>query len=393
MLCLGVGGGCHRSPGWAVDMSLPEKQTDYVEQSPVAMLAELAGAEEPSIRGRALELLIHIERGEQRILWGQRALRDPNGWVQHQGIDVLCQHVDNPKVAALIDTYLAREDDLADPYAQGMAGFVLVQRGRKETIEVVKQGWRSRRSKAWRAAPFALAAALGGDGDATEFLSGVLRRGEIALDVPFILNVGNSGMTDLLPALVEGAEWVEPEMTLPYATARIALGDPAGEGVLRKALTSDDILLKMEALDYLSQLNHPAAMALLRRARGAPLEVVSWYGELTLLSRGEGSPERLLRAMRHEDRDIRHLAARFAGPLAGTGSRRHQRVARQVVLLGLEDQDAVVRAQALRAASLMSLRGQEERMAAYLKDEDRGVRMEAAAVMLGLEREEDNAGI
>ncbi|MBW2254983.1 MAG: HEAT repeat domain-containing protein [Deltaproteobacteria bacterium] len=377
LFCVGCGpkAGLPPTPALPVDAVVVEVPT------PLQVLDAAAASLDPSTRGQALGHLVATDPAPGAAGWAQRGLHDPEPWVQRQVVEALAARLDEPETVQVLEGYTGREG--IDPHVRACAAIRLVEHGHTDVAEVLSTAWRAEGS-AWRRAPLALAAVRLGDSDALSPLSRALSRGEIALEVEFMLEVGRSGLVDLVPALQEGTEWVEPELLLAFAAARLALGDTTAETELRRALSSSEILERLEALDYLSRLRGPTAEALLRRARLGP-GVVRWYASLALLARGEGDPDLFERAMASDDREVRALSVRFAGMAEhgeeGGRARKIQRSARTAVRLGLADQDAVVRRSALEAIAHLGLEGEEPWLEAALLDDDLAIRVAAAGTM------------
>jgi hypothetical protein len=349
--------------------------------TPLQVLDEGAASLEPSTRGRALGHLVATDPAPGAAGWAQRGLHDPEPWVQRQVVEALAARLSEPETVVVLVGYVRREG--LDPYVRGAAAIRLVEHGNTDIAEVVGAAWRAERS-GWRRAPLALAAARLGEEEALSPLSRSLSRGEVALEVEFVLELGRSGLVDLVPALREGTEWVEPELLLAYAAARLALGDLTAETELRRALSSSETEERLEALDYVSGLRGPTAEGLLRRARLGP-DVVRWYASLALLARGEGDPYLFERAMASDDREVRALSVRFAGAAEfddeGGRARKRQRSARAAVRLGLADPDPVVRRAAMEAIRHLGLAGEEPWLEAALLDDDLAIRVAAAGTM------------
>src|SRR5262249_36766982 len=136
--------------------------------------------------------------------------------------------------------------------------------------------------EAWRVAPLALAAVRLGDEGARATLNQALETGELALDLAFLDEIGSSHDASLLPALAKAHDRVGEEMVLPVASARLRLGDESAEQPLRKALGDSDEERRLEALDFVADLDLPAAETLLHRASEQGPELVTAYANLAL---------------------------------------------------------------------------------------------------------------
>lgn len=379
--------GCPKPSAGVVDLDLPEQSNGLAERPPLEILEEGAASLEPSHRGHALGFLVATSAEPGGGPWAARALYDPDGWVQRQGVLALVGRLSEPEARAHLVEYIAR--DTADPYGRGYAAVRMRDHGTSELRETLSKAWRAEPQR-WRAAPLALGALVHGDEDALEPLKGALSRGDLALEVQFLADVGDSGRPELLDALQEGEDWVEEELELSYAVARLSLGDPSGEQILRKAIGADDAGVQLEALDHLSSLHQPAAEALLQRARNQGSDLVKAWAELALAARGSADPSVIVVASGSTDPEIRALAARFAGERLGTGSPPAKKVARQletVLQKALLDPDADVRRGALHGIGAAQLDAREGLLAHVLTDDSFENRLEAAGLLLAERKE------
>ena len=377
-----VCGACRKGGPAGPENALPEQAEAIAAQDPVAILAAAASRDDPTPRARALALLILGDHNDAGGEWGPRALFDPDPWVNRAAIRALAARDADAAAMELISGYVARSE--ADPYVRGHAAMVL-SKDSAVAREVLPQAWREEPAS-WRRAPLALAAAYHGDASAVAPLELAIRGGDVALEVDFVLDLGKSDLTGLVDALREGGEVVEEAMVMPYAAARIGLGDLSAEQVFRKALSDADEEVRLEALDYLSRLDDPAAVALLRRAKTLGPTLVRWYADLALAARSGSRPDLFLRALEEDDREVRELAVRFAAEAwdAHGTNRKLARLTQRAVLQGLSDADATVRVQSLRAVAHLRLAGERQRYEQMLTDEVLAVRIEAAGTLLQL---------
>ncbi|MEZ4321207.1 MAG: hypothetical protein R3F61_27275 [Myxococcota bacterium] len=380
LLALLLLAGCPKQTASVVDIDLPEKASGLTERPPREILEEGAASLEPSHRGQALGFLIRTSPEPGGGEWGPRALYDPDGWVQRQGVQALVERIEEPEARAHLVDYLGR--DTADPYSRGYAAVRLRDHSSPEVRATLTEAWRAE-SQRWRAAPLALGALVHGDETALEPLSAALSRGDIALEAEFVHDVGASGRPELLAALQEGEDWVEEELALAYAVARVSLGDGSGEQLLRKALSSEDATTQLDALDQLSDLHDPAADALLRRARSQGPELMRTWADLALAARGDGDPAIIVTAAGSSDGEIRALAARFAGERLEAGApKKVARSLEQTLRGAVLDRDARVRRAALGAIGAAHLADQAVLLGPVLTDESFENRLEAAGLLL-----------
>lgn len=382
--------GCPKRAPVGVDNELPEHVEAVEAQAPREIL--VAGAEhgEPSHRGHALGFLIATSPEPGGGEWAARALYDPDGWVQRQGVVALVGRLEEPEAQEHLIAYLSRAS--ADPYSRGYAGVRM--RGLElepaaRVRDALREAWRAEGQR-WRQAPLALAALLHGDDDASEPLKGALSRGDLALEMDFVRDVGLSGRSELLPALQEGSDWVEEELSLVYAVARLSLGDGSAEQVLRKALGGSDAAVQLEALDHLASLDGPEAEALLRRASGQGSDLIRRTASLALAARGVEPTATIVRAASDPDDEIRALAVRFAGErLAHTPSlpRKDARALEEVLQAGLVDSDPEVRRGAVEGVAAARLPDRPRLLAPALVDDAYDTRLQAAGAVLAAQRD------
>ncbi len=367
LLCL-VLVACPKGRQATFDPNLPEHVDIVTAADPLEVLRSGADSADPTPRARALALL--AASGPD---WDDEGLSDASPWVQRAVIEAVADRGDGAGRSAL--EALATREDL-DPIVRGLAAV----RG-----EASAPGWQDAHEP-WVVAPLALAAMAHGDDGAREALADALATGELPLEVELVLEVGRSGDPALLPALQRAQDRVEDELVLAVAAARLLLGDSTAEQVFRKAITDSDVERRLEALDYLVDIDAAAAEALLRKAAGQGPELVTWYAELALAARTGSDPDLFARALADADREVRVLGARFAGEAAagGPANKKVVKAARKAIVDALADPDAPVRAEALRAVSRVGLEEARAAATALLGDEHQLVRIEAAGALLTL---------
>ncbi|MCA9494287.1 MAG: HEAT repeat domain-containing protein, partial [Myxococcales bacterium] len=232
--------------------------------------------------------------------------------------------------------------------------------------------------------PPALAALELGDDEARPFLVSALQTGELPLDLPFLRELAARPDPDFARALATAQPLVEWELQLQVAGARVRLGDPSAEQVLRRALSDDDEERRAEAVDVLADLDDPVAVTLLRRAVSQGPDFVAAYAEVALAGRGLLDASTLVDVSEEDDFELRQLAVRHAGRAASLDDARGVRKAVEVVLAGLEDRDGSVRAEAARASGELHLQDAASRLRQLLDDDRDAVRVEAAGALLAL---------
>ena len=297
--------------------------------APLSVLEQGASSHDVSTRARALALL--LEHGDLER-WAPRALYDPSPYVQRAAIDALSLRPE-PQALELIESLATRSD--VEPYTRGQAGVALHRSGRIGARESLSEAWRAERLH-WRRAPLALAAARMGDEEARAVLLEDLARGDYPMEMRFFLDLADSGFEELVPSLVEGSALLEEELQLPVAVALMGLGSNAGESRFREALNGD-VEQRLEAIDFLVELDGESSDALLRKARRSGPEASQRYAELALIARGEGGLSPALEALDSMDRELRQqgvwaLSCYLAsGQATGRGERQALKRLREMV--------------------------------------------------------------
>jgi len=323
---------------------------------PRAVLVPAAGSLDVSQRMRALELLVLHAPEDELSGFGLRGLYDPSSYVRRRVTEALAQRLPSPAALQLLEQLVLRQD--VDAYTRGMAGFSLGLAGHSSTMDALGAAWRAE-SAPWDRAPLALAAATMGDTEASAALSASLVEGAFPLETDFFLALGQSGLPELVPALLEARGLVEEELVLPIGVALLGLGAPGGEAIFREALGAELEELRLEALDYLILLEGPEVDGLLRKARAGGPELVRTYSDLILVGRGEAPLSVAIDATEVRDREQRCLSLDAIGrhlASAPTGSvpRRKERSAREISFQSLLHPEPAVRLCAARSLGLMA---------------------------------------
>jgi HEAT repeat protein len=338
-----------------------------------------------AIRCRALALLILTSPEPGGGPWGPRALWDPSAWVEKRGVEALSARIAEPETKALLRDLAKRQT--ADPYARGAAGMRLALAGDKTVLPELVTAYETE-PQAWRAAPLALAAATMGDPGAMPVLDRALRAGELPLELGFVADIGHSRLQALVPALVEATTQVEEPLVLPLAAALVELGSPTGESIFHQALSSADPEERLEAIDFLVELQAPAAAPLLRRASHGGSDLVRQYAAFALLVQGEGSVAAVATAATDDpDREVRSLAVRCLGKALADGAAMHardQRIAHKALRQALADPEDVVLTEALQALAQTRDPDDLALVAGLLDAEALALQVEAAGAFLSI---------
>lgn len=369
---------CRHTAPTGFDNNLPEEASDVELQAPRALVEAEAGELNPSIRAVALDMVLLLDWGPE---WDARALGDPSGWVQQAAVRRLLLRSDDPLVRERLVTFIEQTD--RDAMARATAGLNVPG---SDVAAAVERAWQVE-PVAWRRIPLALAALVRGAESALEPLAREIRSGELPLEPELLHAIGNSGQRDLVQPLQQAQTLVDPELELAVAAARWRLGDGTAEEPFRKALTGRDVEKRMEALDYLVQLDREQVKGLLMKARTQGPELVTWYADLALAAHGGTDPGLFEEGAKHADREVRELAVRFADEIATRAepSRRLARVARSILIDSVTDEHPTVRRTALAAVRKLRLLDSMDAVKGLLGDDNRMVRLEASGTLLVLE--------
>lgn len=310
-----------------------------------AQLEDATASLDVTTRRFALVSLMALDDEAGGGSWAARGLWDPEPAVQRSTISALDLRLPEADTVSVLQAFVARPG--LDPYVRCSAAGVLARAGDQSTLPHVQEAM-SAASAAWQAAPCALAAAQMGDAGALQVLQASLREGELPLDMHFLNDLGRSGLSQVSPALREGLELMEEEVELAVAAALLELGDEAGATMLRRALSGNDPVRQLEAVDFLLESSSERANVLLRRASGE----VGLAASLALIAKGQDLPYLAIESLLSNDREIRALACLALGRWLEAdldAPRRAGRLAHEALLHSLLDPEEQVRLEAIRA--------------------------------------------
>ena len=367
---------CHKPPATFSDALLTDAATEVEASTPRAILEGAAASTDPTPRARALHWLL---RSEPDDAWMTVARFDASPWVQLAAVDALATRAD-PDTASLRP--FVQQDD-GDPMVRLAAALALP--GPDEAArEASSAAWRAS-SAPWDRAPLALAAHVHGDAEAAAPLLAAVATGELPLDLRLVRALADEGPPGMSEALRQAQSHAPEELAVALAAAQLALGDDQGEAPLRDAM-SDDAAQRMEGLDALMWIEHPAVDGLIRRARQGASPLVTWHADLLLAARRGSDSQRFSDAMQAADPEVRRLAIQLASYALtrSSDSRRAAKDARRALLDGLTDDDAAVRGAAARAGGELRVLEGEAALEALLVDDSPAVRLEAAGALTAL---------
>ena len=369
---------------------LPETVVEQEVDDPRQILEGAAGDLDPSVRARALYWLVRTSDDAAGGEWGPRACYDPSAWVQRACVQALS--IRAPSDPGALDL-LAEVTTLtqADPYVRATAALVMARLAgpdvQREIHAALESAWQ-RETEAWIVAPLALgAAALEPSEPSVTALADALASGEVGLEATFIEQVGNSGHSGLTDGLQAALDFGEDLLSNQIAIALIALGDPSGEQVIRKALAHPDPEVRFHATEVAAEFDHPSTRALLKRAEQDRVESIRILAQLALDARSGSGSESFTEAIQSADRETRALAAiwtlrALAHPVGGE-SKKLARVAPDVLAQALADSDPyVVRATLFALADAPDATAQLAGIPGLCLHESSAIRIEAAGLTL-----------
>jgi len=317
------------------------------ELSPEVEAVLVDGAEdlEVGVRGAALDALIRSSSEPAAGTWGQRGVHDPSPWVQRRVVDALEARLPEEQTADLLGALAERQT--ADVYVRARASAALSRAGDDRALAAMKVC--AQDDLAWRGAPCALVAAQSGDAAAEERLRAAIVEAELPLDLDFIDALGRSGLVRLAPTLVDALDQVEEPLIAPIAVAALHLDPEVGAAPVRALLSDEDLVVRLEVLDFLAKTRSPAALEQLGRARAGKGPDAD-YAALILVSWGEEAPTVALARADSTDPEIRAWVCwALAEGWSADWEKRHQRETRDLLLRSLDDVSGAVRFSAIRA--------------------------------------------
>jgi len=351
-----------------------------VPDSPTGVLAEGAEALDVTIRQLSLGQLVRFSEDPGGGDWAGRALHDPSPYVRRRAVEALGSRLPEELSRIRLQEVVGRAD--IDAYTRGQAARLLASAEDHSTLPVVQEALASSQED-WERAPLAFAALVLGDDDALEGLDEALRRGDFPMEVDFFLDLGLSGRAELAEPLAAATERLEEDLLLPAAVSLIRLGHDRGSRLVREALGAEDPEIRLQALDFLADLEGDEATALIERARASGPPPVSSYAELVAFARGEGSPRLALEQAASIDREDRQQAVWAMGRhLLAAPETRHASDLRRALRRALGDVELVVVHEAIEALAVAGRPGDVPALEELLQQELLGVRVAVAAAIL-----------
>ena len=131
--------------------------------SPVEILVAGTTSEQPSLRARALALLIASSAEKGGGPYALQALGDPDPWVQKNAVDVLTHRLNDEECVERLFQYLSRDDDYVSAEAQGRAALRLPDAGFTARLDAYQNRFQQEEGRLWRTSPWALLSAKNGE--------------------------------------------------------------------------------------------------------------------------------------------------------------------------------------------------------------------------------------
>ncbi len=357
------------------DLSIPDAPSVISAQPADQVLVDASQGSGPSIRSRAIALGIAVHEAD-RATWAGRGSYDPDGWVQSQTVDAMAPYAEEPAMRGVLAQLATR--DSADAYARSHAAVVLAQTGGDDTVRDALSAAVTQSRDPWNRSALALGAMALGDTTHTGSLTDAVARGDIALELTFIQDLGHTGNPSVLEALVAASDRVEEELVLAVAAARMLLGDDAGRSLLITATNDDDPLVQLAVIDTV--LDIPGNKPVLKAAMRSRDAIAGEYAALAWDAVRDRVSDRFPRALESDDPELRLAALDLLGRTSSNPD-----LARDLARRALLDDVPRVRAAAARRLGELGLQaaaGDTERLQVLLSDEDILVRVEAAGALL-----------
>jgi len=348
------------------------------------VLEQASGLLDVSVRQRASFLLIRYWPEEAGGKWSHRGLFDPSPYVQRRSVEALSERRHEAASIALLNQVVEREQ--LDPYTRGKAALALSEEGNKEGLPALKRAL-SLPAHHSSLAPLALAAAAMGDEAAAAQLLSFLEKGDFPLEVDFFLDCGSVKLEGLAGALETGIPLLEEELHLPIAHSLVRLGSKSGTGIFEDALSSENVELQHEALDFLESLDVPQSESLLKKARRSASPSASTHAELLMTSRAPHFPGAAIDALQSEDRELRQLAFQslVSWLMRNPGQKKALVPLREAAINALSDLEPSVQEEALLLLGAVGRKREYAHIEPFLRSENPRLRVEAAGAILQIE--------
>lgn len=342
-----------------------------------------AGDLDVNIRQEAVSLLVRFNSHAEPH--ASRGLYDPSPYVRRRTVDSLVQRLPEDASRELLSAFVRRDD--LDPYTRGHAALQLALAGHVDAREIISAAAEEEKQW-WRAAPLHLAALAMGSEESLTPLLAALEKGDFPLEMGFFLDCHRLGRAELGKALVTAAGRVEEELVLPIASSLVWLGDPAGAALFRERLDSTVVEARLEAIDFIAELEGEVAESLVDRAARDGEASVSGYARLVKVRWGLESPAVAIEMLDHVDREVRAQALwALAGHIElerrrGTDRRRLESRVMDCAETALSDTEDVVVREGIRLLGALGGARAVELLEPLYSMESVAFRVEVAAALL-----------
>ncbi len=222
-----VGMACRPISQLPLDTTLPDGEP-LAAAPPLDILKKLAADTDPDTRAIALTGLARAPAlAAERGAWVERALYDPDPWVQRA---MVASGLDD----ATLDAYAVQRS--ADATTRASVAFDRLAHGATFPLDTFDVG--SGTAKADRA-PLGLVRVALGDEAAKATVASTIDHGDLRDDVMLLGTIATHGWPELAAALVGAERWVEPDAIARMQVVRARLGDPDARAAWRSSVRAD----------------------------------------------------------------------------------------------------------------------------------------------------------
>lgn len=355
-LALAFGLACRPISQLPLDTTLPDGEP-LAAAPPLEILKKLAADTDPDTRAIALTGLARAPRlAGERGVWVERALYDPDPWVQRAMIATGLED-------ATLDAYVVQPS--ADAATRATVAFDRLAHGATYPLDAFALGSASKADRV----PLGLVRVALGDAEAKATVASAIDQGNLRDDAMLLGAVAAHGWPELTQALVGAERWVEPDAIARMQLVRARLGDPDARGAWRAAVRQD-VSLGWDLLELISALPEADRAGLVHDLSGVsdkPLREA-------LAALDHPSAAAVRRAIESDDPTSRDLGFRQLKVLPEAD-------AVELVRHVLHADDPWTWASASRAVTDAGLCALQDTFATRLQDDRNQVRAAAAAVV------------
>lgn len=349
-----------------------------------AMAADVDGG----TRAAALDVLVRAAAEPAGGAFGVAAIWDPEPWVQRSAVEALASRLSEAESIERLTELATRAG--VDPHVRCRAAYLLPAPVEAPVSQAVRESWTT--APIWKSVPCAAADASGGATDAAARLVEALEQGALALEPTLVPTLSTLKVEGLDAAIVRGLDSADDVVRPMLVATLLARGNPAALDALRANLSDPDPLVRMEAVELLSEVHQPGTDQLLAKAASSPEEPEGSVALMVLAARTGGSFRTFEDAFAGDNRDLRRAAVRFgsehvARQEAPGGGRSARKRLERLLAQALVDPDPTTRERALQATGRLQIVGLQTVVEALLGDaeSDDRLRVHAAEALLALQ--------